>query len=161
VIRVVSVRRTSLLLVAAGVAALLAAGSTAAPSYRVACGAKTFLVTFSPESGVVVRVGQDNLLRASSSNVKWYPPCRKTGDSVTNWGGGPSRRVLVGVAILCRVPSVAEFKVVNYSSSVGQGAAFGATLGHTTKMFVLAKLLRTPAGAGSDLRWDTRYCRRQ
>jgi hypothetical protein len=149
------------LLLTAGVAALLAGAASAAPAYRVACGAKSFLVTFSPETGVVVRVGQDNLLRASSSNVKWYPPCRKTADSVTNWGGGPSRRVLVGVSIFCRAPSVAEFKVVNYSSSAGAGAAFAATLGHTTKMFVLAKLLRTPAGAGSDLRWDTRYCRRQ
>ncbi len=141
-------------------AALLAAGAAAAPSYRVACGAKSFLIVFSPAGGIVVRVGQDNLLRTSSSNVNWYPPCRKTGDFITDWGGGPSRRSSVAVSILCRAPVAAEFKVVNYSGRDGEGAAFVATLGHTKKMFVTAALRRTPGGAGSELRWDTRYCRR-
>jgi hypothetical protein len=159
VIRVGSVRTTWGLLIAAGIAALFAAGSAAAPSYRVACGAKSFLIVFSPAGGVVVRVGQDNLLRTSSSNVQWYPPCRKVGDFITNWGGGPSRRASVAVSVFCRAPTVAEFKVVNLGQE-GEGAAFVATLGHTKKMFVTAALRRTPGGAGSELRWDTRYCRR-
>jgi hypothetical protein len=137
--------------------AVPAAGLKAAPLYRVACGTKTFLLVFSHERGVRVQVGQENVIRSTASNVHWSPECRRTDDFVTNWGGGPSRRTKAPTSIFCTVKVAAEFKVVNYKGPIGTGAAFAATLGHTTKMFVLAKLLR--ANSGSELRFDTQYCR--
>jgi hypothetical protein len=148
-------------LAAAAVATAAAQAAPAAQLYRVVCGVTRFDITFSQERGIVVRVGQANIVRATSTNAAWAKRCRKTSDFVTSWGGGPSRRSTADVTLACHPPVLAavEFKAVDYQSSAGSGAAFAATFGHTKGMFVLAKLYK--AGAPSEIRWDTRYCRRQ
>jgi hypothetical protein len=162
-------RRLILLAVCIGLVASPASAGSKAPSARYACGAKKMTFYFWPQGHNAVP--SLNFPAFSTPHLEAYTTggpfdvsvdangafgyakaCKKAADLPARWPRGVKRTTTTTrLVVNCSFPAAADLK----ASKVGAGGLLIVTLGHTTKLVVMAAIKAT----GSTITYDNRYCR--
>ena len=87
----------------------------------------------------------------ASGALSYAKACKKVADLPARWAGPKRKTIATTLIVNCSFPAAADLK----ASKAAGGGLLIATIGHTTKLVVLASL----RAAGSKLTYDIRYCR--
>jgi hypothetical protein len=142
-----------LLLVLAGIAAR---ATPAAPTEKIACNTKKFLVEFSPPTQGAVAVSPTQLLAVTSPTAyRLSTACSAAGKAaVVRWGHGPVKSASKETFLKCSTPTTVEIGIAQ--TSAGDGAILNVALAHGGDGVLSMTLKR---GAGSQLSYDSRFCK--
>jgi hypothetical protein len=162
-------RRLILLAVCIGLVASPASAGSKTASARYACGAKKMTFYFWPQGHNAVPSlnfpafttphleaytsgGPFDAFVDANGALSYAKACKKVGDLPARWTRGVKRTTTTTTLVVnCTFPAAADLK----ASKVGAGGLMIVTLGHTTKLVVMAAIKAT----GSTITYDNRYCR--
>jgi hypothetical protein len=162
-------RRLIVLAVCIGLVASPASAGSKAASARYACGAKKMTFYFWPQGHNAVPSlnfpafatphleayttgGPFDASVDANGAFGYAKACKKVGDLPARWVRGVKRTTTTTTVVVnCTFPAAADLK----ASKAGAGGLLIVTLGHTTKLVVMAAIKTT----GSTITYDNRYCR--
>jgi hypothetical protein len=162
------VRRLLFLVICVGIVASNASAGPTGTTARYTCGAKKMTFYFWPQGHHAVpslrfsefttphleaytSSGSFHAFVDAKGALSYAKACKRVADLPARWTGATRKTITTTLIVNCSFPAAAELK----ASKAAGGGLLIATIGHTTKLAVLASL----RSAGSRLTFDTRYCR--